>query len=140
VKRPPLVIICIGVGRVLLEIASHCISPSAGGAGSFIISRRVVLNQRLGGKPKIHKPEGKDESRFSLKSKRNINVTTVQYILTLFGPSRFYLDKSCHYWDKQNVWAFGRCVQNDSGSSREEQKRTSYGESPLEQPNIFNIF
>ena len=29
------------------------------------------------------------------------------YILSLFGQTRFYLDK-------QTVWAFGRCVQNDS--------------------------
>ena len=33
----------------------------------------------------IHKPEGKDESRFSLKSKRNRNVTIVKYILSLLG-------------------------------------------------------
>jgi len=39
---------------------------------------RFKLNVSAGSQKRtIHEPEGKDESRFSLKSKRNINVTIV---------------------------------------------------------------
>ena len=49
---------------------------------------RFKLNVSAGSQKRtIHKPEGKDESRFSLKSKRNINVTIVKYILSLFGQT-----------------------------------------------------
>ena len=84
---------------------------------------RFKLNVSAGSqKRKIHKPEGRNESRFSLKSKRNRKR---KYILSLFGQTRFYLDKSCHYSDKQTVWAFGRCVQNDSmvGFSEETKRK-----------------
>jgi len=47
---------------------------------------RFKLNVSAGSQKRtIHKPEGKDEFRFSLKSKRNRNVTTVKYILSLLG-------------------------------------------------------
>ena len=47
---------------------------------------RFKLNVSAGSQKRtIHKPEGKDESRFSLKSKKNRNVTIVKYILSLLG-------------------------------------------------------
>jgi len=67
---------------------------------------RFKLNVSAGSQKRtIHKPEGKEESRFSLKSKRNINVTIVKYILSLLGKIVSLLGR-----------AFGRCVQNDSVS------------------------
>jgi len=49
---------------------------------------RFRLNVSAGSQKRaIHEPEGRNESRFSLISKRNLNVTTVKYILSLLGQT-----------------------------------------------------
>ena len=49
----------------------------------------VVLDSTSRREAKRGEPEGRDESRFAIKLKRNLDVIC------------HYWDKSCHYWDKQ---------------------------------------
>jgi len=64
-----------------------CLSMSPS-IGRWERKESFKLNVSAGSQKRtIHKPEGKDESRFSLKIKRNINVTIVKYILSLFGQT-----------------------------------------------------
>jgi hypothetical protein len=64
---------------------------------------RFQLNVTAGSQKRaianLRKSEGRDESRFALK------------MLSIFCN---YLDESCYYLDNQSVWAFSRCVENDS--------------------------
>jgi hypothetical protein len=68
--------------------------------------KRAIANLRKSG--------GRDEPRFALKLKRNVNFNCKSRTLSIFCH---YLDKHCHYLDNQNVWAFSRCVENNSGGS-----------------------
>ena len=48
-------------------------------------SLECLLNVSAGSQKRaIHEPEGRDESRFALKLKRNLDVTIVKYILSLW--------------------------------------------------------
>jgi hypothetical protein len=83
---------------------------------------RFQLNVTAGSQKRaIHEckeSEGRDESRFALKMKRNLDLNCKSRSLSIFCH---YWDKHCHYWDNQNDWAFSRCVENDSaGASKEE--------------------
>ena len=78
--------------------------------------------QRDGGKPKEGNRESPQIERerwvaLRIKTKKKLRlqlqVSIVKYIC-------HYWDKHCHYWDNQFVWAFSRCVENDSLVSREE--------------------
>ena len=59
----------------------------------------------------LGKSKGRDESRFALKLKRNLDFNCKSRSLSIFCH---YWDKHCHYWDRRFVWAFSRCVENDS--------------------------
>jgi len=76
---------------------------------------RFQLNVTAGSQKRaianLRKSEGRDESRFALRLKRNLDFNCKSRSLSIFCH---YLDKSCHYLDNQNVWAFSRCVENDS--------------------------
>jgi hypothetical protein len=82
---------------------------------NFLPRSRFQLNVTAGSQKRaIHEckeSEGKDESRFALKMKRNLDLNCKSRWLSIFCH---YWDKHCHYWDSQNVWAFSRCVENDS--------------------------
>jgi hypothetical protein len=76
---------------------------------------RFQLNVTAGSQKRaianLRESEGRDESRFALKIKRNLDFNCKSRSLTIFCH---YLDKHCHYLDNQFVWAFSRCVENDS--------------------------
>jgi hypothetical protein len=75
---------------------------------------RFQLNVTAGSQKRaianLRKSKGRDESRFALKLKRNLDFNCKSRSLSIFCH---YLDKSCHYLDNQFVWAFSRCVEND---------------------------
>jgi hypothetical protein len=79
---------------------------------------RFQLNVTAGSQKRaIHEckeSEGRDESRFVLKMKRNLDLNCKSRSLSIFCH---YWDKHCHYWDNQNIWAFSRCVENDSSAA-----------------------
>jgi hypothetical protein len=76
---------------------------------------RFQLNVTAGSQKRaianLRKSEGRDESRFALRLKRNLDFKRKSRSLSILCH---YWDKHCHYWDNQNVWAFSRCVENDS--------------------------
>ena len=76
---------------------------------------RFQLNVTAGSQKRaianLRKSKGRDESRFALKLKRNLDFNCKSRSLSIFCH---YWDKHCHYWDNQFVWAFSRCVENDS--------------------------
>ena len=81
---------CISCSRFQLNVT----------AGS---QKRAITNLR--------KSKGRDESRFALKLKRNLDFNCKSRSISIFCH---YWDKHCHYWDRRFVWAFSRCVENDS--------------------------
>jgi hypothetical protein len=73
--------------------------------------------QRDGGKPKEGNRESPQIGRerwvaLALKLKRNLDFNCKSQSLSIYCH---YLDELCYYWDNQFVWAFSRCVENDSG-------------------------
>ena len=86
-----------------------CMSPLT------IPGSRFELNVTAGSQKRaianLRESEGRDESRFALKIKRNLDFNCKSRSLSILC---LYLDESCYYWDNQFVWAFSRCVENDS--------------------------
>jgi hypothetical protein len=87
-----------------------------------IAGSRFQLNVTAGSQKRaianLRKSKGRDESRFALKLKRNLDFNCKSRSLSIFchywEKHCRYWDKHCHYWDNQFVWAFSRCVENDS--------------------------
>jgi hypothetical protein len=77
---------------------------------------RFQLNVTAGSQKRaianLRKSKGRDESRFALKLKRNLDFNCKSRLLSIFCH---YWDKHCLYWDRRFVWAFSRCVENDPG-------------------------
>ena len=95
--------------------------PNLGGTfkNSRSTGSRFQLNVTAGSQKRaianLRKSKGRDESRFALKLKRNLDFNCKSRSLSIFCH---YLDKHCHYLDNQFVWAFSRCVENDSACGR----------------------
>ena len=67
------------------RVASRCETLRDETARPLSRSRSKLSVSAGSQKRTIHEPEGRDETRFELKVKRNLDVTIVKYILSLLG-------------------------------------------------------